>query len=110
MQSTLSRHDIGTFALAATLLLTAGCATPPEPRGQPAQGESVPALQCAQLHDEIARTEQARSAAAEQSGNAWKAVVPVVVLAQKASSTAAVHEAERKLATLKVQARRCETA
>jgi len=60
--------------------------------------------------DEIARTEQARRAAAEQSGNAWKAVVPVVVLAQKASGTAALHEADRKLAALKVQAGRCETS
>jgi len=105
-----SRDHVRSFLLAATLVLAAGCATPPESRGQPGQNEAVPAPECAQLHDEIARTEQARRAAAEQSGNAWKAVVPVVVLAQKASGTAALHEADRKLAALKVQAGRCETS
>jgi len=105
-----SRDHVRSFLLAATLVLAAGCATPPESHGQPGQNEAVPAPECAQLHDEIARTEQARRAAAEQSGNAWKAVVPVVVLAQKASGTAAVHEAERKLAALKVQAGRCQAS
>jgi hypothetical protein len=105
-----SRDHVRTFLLAGTLVLAAGCATPPEMRGQSGQDEAAPAPECAQLQGEIAQTEKARSAAAERSGNAWKAVVPVVVLAQKASGTAAVHEAERKLAALKVQAGRCEAS
>jgi hypothetical protein len=71
-----SRDHVRTFLLAGTLVLAAGCATPPESRGQPRPDEAVPAPECAQLQDEIARTEQARRAAAEQSGNAWKASFP----------------------------------
>jgi len=105
-----SRYDLGPLVLAGTLLVAAGCATPPEPRDHPAQDEAVPAVECARLRDEIARTERSRSAAAEQSADAWKAVVPVVVLAQKASGTAAVREADQKLVALKVEARRCEAS
>lgn len=105
-----SRHDLGAFVLAGTLIFAAGCATPPESRDHAARDKAVPAQKCAELLAEIARTEQARSAAAEQSGNAWKAIVPVVVLAQKASSTAAVREADQRLAVLKVESQRCQTS
>ena len=105
-----SHHEVRAFALAATLLLAAGCATAPEPPGAAARNDAVPVGDCARLHDDIASAEQARKAAAEQSGNAWKAIVPVAVLALKASGAAAVSDADRKLTALKVQARRCEAS
>jgi hypothetical protein len=50
------------------------------------------------------RTEQARRAAQDDSDNAWKAVVPFVVLARKASAKAALEDAGKQLAALKAQA------
>ena len=112
MNSTRLRscRNVGTLLFAGTLVLAAGCATAPEPGRQPAPDQPAAAASCAELLAEIARTEQARSVAAEQSSNAWKAVVPVIVLAQKASGTAAVHDADRKLVALKDQAGRCQTS
>jgi len=92
----------------ASLLLSA-CASAPESASRPAvQDEGVSA--CARLQDEIARAEQARNSAAKHRDDAWKAVVPVAVLAQKASAAAAVRDADRRLAELEVEARRCETS
>ena len=100
------RRHVRAFLVAGALVLAAGCASSPDSREQPlAQVDVVPAVECARLGDEIAQAEQARSVAAERSGNAWKAVVPVAVLAVKASGTAAVHEADQKLAALKMRAR-----
>jgi hypothetical protein len=97
--------------LVGTLAFAAGCATPPDPRAHPvSHGEAVRAVDCARLDAEIARAEQARGVAAERSGNAWKAVVPVAVIARKASGTAAVQEADRKLADLKAQAQPCKSS
>jgi hypothetical protein len=66
-----------------------------------------PSADCDQLHAEIARTEQARRKAADDADNAWKAVVPFVVLARKAGARSALGEADKRLAELKPQAQRC---
>jgi len=66
-----SRDHVRTFLLAGTLVLAAGCATPPESRGQPRPDEAVPAPECAQLQDEIARTEQARRARYSRKCEGW---------------------------------------
>jgi hypothetical protein len=69
---------------------------------------AAPVADCEQLQAEIARVEQARRKAADDADNAWKAVVPFVVLARKASAKGAVDEAEKRLAELKPQvAQRC---
>jgi hypothetical protein len=67
---------------------------------------------CTALDAEIARVEQARRAAIEQNDNAWKAVVPFVVLARKASAKSALEDADKRLAELKAQAQaqRCAAA
>ncbi len=70
--------------------------------------ETPPPIDCDQIQAEIARTEQARRAAAEQSETAWKAVVPFAVLARKASAKSALADADKRLAELKAQAARCE--
>ena len=72
--------------------------------------EPATAIDCTQLDAEIVRIEQARRAAAEQSDNAWKAVVPFVVLARKVSAKSALEEADKRLAALRAQAasQRCE--
>jgi hypothetical protein len=69
----------------------------------------VAVLDCARIDSDIGRTEAARRDALEQGENAWKAVVPFVVLARKVSSKAAVDEAERKLGELRQQVQRCPT-
>jgi hypothetical protein len=63
---------------------------------------------CTQLELERARTEQAKRSALEQGDKAWKAIVPFVVLARKASSKAAADEADQKLAGLRQQSLRLE--
>jgi hypothetical protein len=67
----------------------------------------ITAYDCARFDSDIGRTEAARRDALEQSENAWKAVVPFVVLARKVSSKATVDEADKKLAELRLQAQRC---
>jgi hypothetical protein len=101
-------HDLSVFLLVGMLAVAPGCATPPQAAGHPGQIGAAPGRECDRLEAEIARTEQARGVAAEQGANAWKAVIPLAVLAQKASSTAAVHDADRKLAALKSEARGCK--
>ena len=100
-------HHLSVFLLVGMLAVAPGCATPPGTADHPGQSGAAAGRECDRLEAEIARTEQARSVAAEQGANAWKAVVPVAVLAQKASSSAAVHDADRKLAALKSEARGC---
>jgi hypothetical protein len=81
------------------------CALPALP---PLAAEPAPAAACMQIEAEIARSQEARRAAVEQSDTAWKAVVPFVVLARKASAKSALDEAEKKLAALQAQAAQCE--
>jgi hypothetical protein len=86
----------------AMLALVASLALPALGAGSAAVAD------CEQLQAEIARTEQARRKAADDADNAWKAVVPFVVLARKASAKSAAGEAEKRLAELKPQvAQRC---
>ena len=51
-----------------------------------------------------------RRQAVEDSGNAWKAVVPFVVLARKAGARSALDEADKRLAELRSQSQRCTHA
>lgn len=75
-----------------------------------AQPTPAPVADCKALGAEAARAEDARRAAQEDSDNAWKAVVPFVVLARKASAKAALDEAQKKLGELKPQLAACEDA
>jgi hypothetical protein len=68
---------------------------------------NAPPAGCEQVHAEIARAEQARRKASEDADNAWKAVVPFVVLARKAGAKSALEDADKRLAELKPQAQRC---
>lgn len=93
-------HPMPVALALAALAPWAGAQTPPHgPR-------TLLASDCAQLAAEIDRTEEARRIAVEEGDNAWKAIVPFVVLARKASSKAAVDEADRKLGDLKAQSQR----
>jgi hypothetical protein len=77
---------------------------------QPAPAAEAPAdaaVDCTALDVALQRTEQARRAAQDDSDNAWKAVVPFVVLARKASAKSALDDADRQLAALKVQRAAC---
>jgi hypothetical protein len=111
-----SRRNAGVLALAAMLTLAAGCATQPAVRSdedpsvqlaKPASATSR-AADCNQIDSEIVHSVEVRRVAGEQSENAWKAVVPFVVLARKASAKSALEEADKNLAALKAQAQRCE--
>jgi hypothetical protein len=58
---------------------------------------------CPTLAAQIAKADDARRKAADEADNAWKAVVPFVVLARKASAKSALDEAGKRLADLKAQ-------
>lgn len=64
----------------------------------------APVFDCTRVGAEIARADEAKRVALEQGENAWKAVVPFVVLARKASSKTAAGEADKKLAELRQHA------
>ncbi|HEX6707973.1 MAG TPA: hypothetical protein VF169_24750 [Albitalea sp.] len=83
---------ISACALAA--MLTA-CASAPQPASIPTD--------CAELHTEIARAEDARRAALDQQQSAWKAVIPFAMAARHASGKSAVADADRRLAELHAQ-------
>lgn len=92
---------------APLLALGLAVSTPLAGAQTPAFGpRTLPATECAHVAGEIARTDEARRAAVEEGDNAWKAIVPFVVLARKASSKAALDEADKKLAELKAQSLR----
>ena len=69
-----------------------------------AAAPGLPGDACLQVAADLERAEQARKAAVDKGDNAWKAVLPFVVVALKASSKAAVDEADRQLAALRRQA------
>jgi hypothetical protein len=93
------------FALLCSAALAQEASASPAPESTP-----PPAADCLAIDSEIARAAEARRVAIERSANAWKAVIPVAVLARKASARSALEEADRKLAALKVAAQRCEPA
>lgn len=95
------------MALASKALAAALCVAALSALAQPAP---APLADCKALGAEAARAEDARRAAQDDSDNAWKAVVPFVVLARKASTKAALDEAQKKLAELKPQLAACEDA
>ncbi len=93
-------HPMPVAMALAALAPWAGAQTPSHgPR-------TLPVSDCLQLAAEVDRTDEARRAAVDEGDKAWKAIVPFVVLARKASSKAAVDEADRKLAELKAQSAR----
>jgi hypothetical protein len=59
---------------------------------------------CLRIATDIERAEKARKEAVEKGDNAWKTVLPFAVIARKASSKAAVDEADKQLAALRQQA------
>jgi hypothetical protein len=62
-----------------------------------------PSEACTRITAEIERAGQARKQAAEKGDNAWKTVLPFAVIARKASSKAAVAEADKQLGALRRQ-------
>ena len=98
----MNRHS----SIAATLLtlMIAACANAPRHSPQADEVAMPSAPTCAQLDEQLARTEEARRAADEKGQNAWKAVVPFAVAARYASGKAAANEAEDTIAELRSQA------
>ena len=89
-----------TLCLAASIALAvAGCASAPSAPTTVAAA----APECRQLDAEIARTVDARRAAADREQNAWKAVVPFAVAARHVSGKIAESEAEQQLAALRAE-------
>lgn len=72
--------------------------------GTAAVAVAAPGDDCPRIALERQRAEQARAAAVEQGDNAWKAIVPFVIIARKAGSKAAVDEADRHITALRAQA------
>lgn len=77
---------------------------PPADTAASAPG-TAPRFDCSRVDADIAHAQEARRVALEQGESAWKAVVPFVVLARKASSKSAAGEADKRLAELRQQAR-----
>lgn len=65
---------------------------------------ATPGDACLRITADIERAEQARKAAVEKGDNAWKTILPFAVIARKASSKAAVDDADKQLAALRRQA------
>lgn len=113
MQSTPTRRNVG-IATILLLAFAAGCATRPAIHADPESGAGTTtdrplAVQaaadpCRRIAAEREHVQEARRQAVEKGDEAWKTVLPFIVVARKASSRAAVDEADRQLAALRRQA------
>jgi hypothetical protein len=91
-----SIHITTGLALAAAL---AGCAQAPTQ-----SAASTAALDCAALEAEVDAAAQAQRTALQQQHDAWKAVVPLAVLARYGQGGAAATESEQRLDALRQHA------
>lgn len=65
---------------------------------------AAPSDACLRIAADLEQVQQARQQAVQKGDNAWKTVLPFAIIARKASSKAAVDEADRQLAALRRQA------
>ena len=97
----MNRHSLPFVATLATMACCAGivaCGAVPE---TPIASEQ---LDCAELAQQIQRAAAAEREAAQQQRDAWKAVVPFVVVARAANGKAAIAEQQQRQAELQAQA------
>jgi hypothetical protein len=75
-----------------------------------ATDEHAPLAACASIAAEAERASKARREAVDAGDNAWKGVLPFVVIARKAASRQAADEAQARLDSLALKARQagCE--
>lgn len=86
--------------LFAVALLSAGCASTPTANSTSA---AAPAPNCRQIEADIAKAESDKRAALKKEQNAWKAVVPFVVVAQYVSGKSAADSAGKQLDKLQAE-------
>lgn len=116
----------GALFLAVLVACAAGCATrSPAPREAPAAegwrtdrpfvstdlagAAYQPDDDCAAIVRQLAQAEQKRRAAQGERENAWKAVVPFLVMTRKADAKSALRSADREAAGLRAQLGVCES-
>ena len=78
----------------------AGCAQAP---AKSAASPAAPVADCRALGADFASAEEARRTAQEKESTAWKAVLPVAVVARHAKGKAEGAQAEQRLVALKTQ-------
>lgn len=61
---------------------------------------------CTRISSDIERAEKTRASAAEQDANAWKTVLPFIVIAKKANAKSTIDYADKQLVHLRSQAAR----
>ena len=99
MQYTLFPVSLS-IAIAAIM---SGCATAPQTASAPAPAAS---LDCRRISAEIAAAKETQRAANESGDNAWKAVIPVAVVARFAQGKKTAAEAQERIAQLQAAASR----
>ena len=93
------------FACLAFATVLFGCATAPQPSSS-ATPAAVRELDCRQLSAEIAAAKEVQRAALDKEENAWKAVIPVAVVARYAQGKKAAGEAQQRIGELQAAAQR----
>jgi hypothetical protein len=78
----------------AIATIMSGCATSPQMAPAPAPAAS---LDCRTISAEIAAAKETRRAANESGDNAWKAVIPVAVVARFAQGKKTAAEAQERI-------------
>lgn len=96
-----SLDDLLVLVVLAIALVSAS-AWPVLARAEP----SSPTDTCLRIAAEIDRAGQHRRDAIDKGENAWKGVLPFVVIARKATSKAEAGEAEKRISVLETEARR----
>jgi hypothetical protein len=89
-------------SLAGCLLFLSGCASIPRSRVPESQFAQ---LNCAQLEAEVVQNEETKRVATQTKTGAWKAVVPVAVVARYAKGSSAITTADKRGASLEEQRR-----
>lgn len=84
--------------LAAIAVLATGCATKPE------QIRVTSLTECSQLRDATEHAQDERRAAAEKKENAWKSVIPFVVVGQYINGSVDETDADERLTELGARA------
>jgi outer membrane murein-binding lipoprotein Lpp len=74
--------------------LLASCASAPQAKVAPAAAST---RDCSQLSEAIANAEEARRAAEERKQQAWKVVIPIVVIARYAHAKSSIDQADKDL-------------
>jgi hypothetical protein len=104
----MSRFSISPASLLCLAIasLMGGCASNPMANQAGSNPPPATIASCNDLRNAITVAEAARHEAAQRGDNAWKAVVPVAVVARYASSKKAGSDATERLAELQAAADR----